>query len=95
MMEPVRKCRKCLLAELDNEKLLADVRQAVDRLGEELKVSDEVYRLRLEVCKECDYLNEGTCNACGCYVELRAATKAGSCPYSKWKGIKLDVHKQA
>ncbi len=87
-MDPVKKCKKCLLAELDNKKLLADVRQAVARLDIRDKVSDAIYESRLDVCKECDYLNEGTCNACGCYVELRAATKAGNCPYSKWKGIK-------
>ena len=78
-------CKKCLLAELDNEKMLAEVRQAIDRLADDMKVSDEIYRERLETCKECDYLNEGTCGACGCYVELRAAAKTGRCPYKKWK----------
>ena len=77
-------CRKCLLADLDNEKLLADVRQAIDRLDESMKVSSGVYEKRLEICKSCDYLNEGTCGACGCYVELRAAAKTGRCPYKKW-----------
>ncbi len=84
MMQPQRKCRKCLLAELDNEKLLEDVRLAIGRLPGELKVSEEDYESRLAVCKECNYLNEGTCNACGCYVELRAASKTGKCPYKKW-----------
>ena len=83
-MEPKRKCRKCLLAELDNEKLLAEVGLAISRLDRELKVSDDVYRARLGACRDCDYLNEGTCNACGCYVELRAAAKTGRCPYKKW-----------
>ncbi len=87
-MDPVRKCKKCLLAELDNEKLLADVRLAVSRLSDADKISDATYEMRLAVCKECDYLNEGTCNACGCYVELRAAARSGKCPYSKWKGLK-------
>ena len=77
-------CRKCLLADLDNEKLLADVRQAIDRLDESMKVSSGVYEKRLKICKSCDYLNEGTCGACGCYVELRAAAKTGRCPYKKW-----------
>ena len=78
-------CKKCLLAELDNEKLLAEVRQAIDRLADDMKVSDAIYGERLETCKECDYLNEGTCGACGCYVELRAAAKTGRCPYKKWR----------
>ncbi len=83
-MQSQRKCKKCLLAELDNEKLLEDVRLAIGRLPGELKVSDEEYDHRLAICKECNYLNEGTCNACGCYVELRAAAKTGKCPYKKW-----------
>ena len=84
-MDNKRFCRKCLLAELDDEKLLAEVRQAIDRLSDDMKVSDETYRKRLDVCKNCDYLNEGTCGACGCYVELRAAARTGKCPYKKWK----------
>ncbi|MBO4905305.1 MAG: hypothetical protein J5367_08800 [Lachnospiraceae bacterium] len=83
-MADKRICRKCLLAELDNEKLLAEVRQAIDRLGADLKVSDETYAKRLDICRSCDYLNDGTCGACGCYVELRAAAKTGKCPYKKW-----------
>ena len=83
-MEARRPCKKCLLAELDNEKLLADVRAAIDRLDDALKVSEDEYKKRLDMCRICDYLNEGTCNACGCYVELRAATKKGKCPYKKW-----------
>ncbi len=80
----MKPCRKCLLAELDNEKLLADVRAAIDRLDDSMKVTEDVYEDRLGKCRECDYLNEGTCNACGCYVELRAAAKTGKCPYRKW-----------
>lgn len=48
------------------------------------RVSDEKYEQRLSVCKECDHLNEGTCGACGCYVELRALATVSSCPYRKW-----------
>ncbi len=83
-MGSARKCRKCLLAELDNEKLLAEVRLAVERLGKDSRVLEETYQRRLNICRQCDYLNEGTCNACGCYVELRAAAKTGKCPYKKW-----------
>ena len=38
---------------------------------------------RLAVCKACDRLNAGTCNACGCYVELRALTGVSHCPHKK------------
>lgn len=83
-MDTKRICKKCLLAELDNEKLLADVQKAIRLLKDADKASDELYQNRLSLCKECDYLNEGTCGACGCFVELRAATAIGKCPYKKW-----------
>ena len=85
-MEKRRICKKCLLAELDNKELLAKVREAVERLDKDDRVTDGEYDARIAVCKDCDFLNEGTCNACGCYVELRAAAKAGRCPYKKWDG---------
>lgn len=48
------------------------------------RVEEACYENRLLVCKSCDYLHEGICGACGCYVELRAVAKAGRCPYKKW-----------
>lgn len=78
-----RICKKCLLrdmAEADKgmiEKYLAAIKQQ-DR------VPAEEYERRLAICKECDRLNSGTCAACGCYVELRAAGTVGHCPYKKW-----------
>lgn len=48
------------------------------------RIDDEGYETRLAVCKSCDFLNAGTCGACGCYVELRAAARVGRCPYKKW-----------
>lgn len=76
-------CKKCLLRDMAEE----DARH-LERYREAIKpgdrVDDEEYERRLSVCKECDLLNAGTCGACGCYVELRAAAKAGRCPYKKW-----------
>lgn len=83
-MEIGKICKKCLLAELDDKKLLADIEKAKSLLDEVDRASDVEYNKRLEICRECDYLNEGTCGACGCFVELRAASKTGRCPYKKW-----------
>lgn len=76
-------CKKCLLRELANEesKRIEIYKEAIKKQD---KVSDAVYEHRLLVCKNCDYLNQGTCAACGCYVELRAAAKTGKCPYHNW-----------
>ena len=63
------------------EKLITEGLKALP--AEDL-VPDEISSVRLDVCKECEKLNQGTCLACGCYVEIRAALKNGKCPYSKW-----------
>ncbi len=74
---------RCLLrdmAEADQEM----IQKYKDAIKKEDRVSSEVYETRLSVCKECDRLNAGTCLACGCYVELRALSPMGRCPYKKW-----------
>ncbi len=76
-------CKKCLLREMAE----ADAKM-IEKYKAAIKLSDRVeeteYEARLSVCKECDRLNAGTCGACGCYVELRAAAIVGHCPYKKW-----------
>ena len=68
MREDRRYCRKCLLKDLDAE----------------MKAPDDIYAQRLQICGDCEKLNQGTCAACGCYVELRAAARKASCPHKKW-----------
>ena len=77
-------CIKCLLSELDSGKIYEDIKRVISLMKADEKVPDSIYMQRLGVCKECTYLNEGTCNACGCYVELRGASVSGKCPYGKW-----------
>ena len=77
-------CLRCLLQELDPEKYKKDIRRILVLMDKEEKASEKVYKQRLETCRCCEYLYEGTCNACGCYAELRAAGKATHCPYKKW-----------
>lgn len=76
-------CKRCLLREMAE----ADYRK-IEKYKEAIKLEDRVvdeeYENRLNVCKSCDKLNDGTCAACGCYVELRALGKNTSCPYAKW-----------
>ena len=67
-MDKKRKiCKKCLLSEIDDAE----------------KCREDEYKRRLGICKECVLLNEGTCGACGCYVELRAIKKDARCPQEK------------
>lgn len=83
-MENPRRCRRCLLSELDRQTYLRELKSRIDAIPARDKTLAREYARRLELCRSCDYLGEGTCLACGCYVELRAAFKTGRCPYKKW-----------
>ncbi len=81
-----KRCRRCLLEELGEMRLLEQIRETVRAIPEAEKASPEVYLKRLEACKRCSRLNEGTCAECGCYVEVRAAYAGNYCPLlrPKW-----------
>jgi anaerobic ribonucleoside-triphosphate reductase len=76
-------CKKCLLREMAeaDAKMIKTYLEAIKKRD---RVDSLTYEKRLAVCKKCDLLNAGTCGACGCYVELRAAAVVGRCPYKKW-----------
>lgn len=69
---------------MDQNAYLVDLRSYIDNMDSELKAEQAVYEDRLALCKQCDYLNEGLCRACGCFVELRAVVERNRCPYEKW-----------
>jgi hypothetical protein len=74
-------CRKCLIADLPRgEKLREILRERLAQIPEEEKVGEGEYRERLERCRSCGELREGTCALCGCYPELRLARKGKGCP---------------
>lgn len=76
-------CKKCLLREMA-EADYSQIQKYKDAIKSQDRVSEEEYEHRLAICKNCDLLNAGTCGACGCYVELRAVSTVGHCPYKKW-----------
>lgn len=83
MQTEKRICKKCLLRDLAVEDQ-KNIKRYLDAIKRQDRVDEQVYEQRLTVCKECDRLHEATCQACGCYVELRAAIRHGRCPYKKW-----------
>lgn len=86
-MEPtnVRFCKKCLTRDLmDKDAYFKDLQEMIANIDPERKTPSDLYESRLTICKECDYLADGMCRACGCYVELRAAIRTNSCSYKKW-----------
>ena len=78
-----RICKACLLRDLaDADMSMIEKYKAAIKPAD--RVEAEEYERRLLVCKACDRLNAGTCQACGCYVEIRAAAKTGACPKKRW-----------
>ena len=79
-----KRCYKCLLREMDEAAYMEKLHRYIVLLDDDVKAGETLYGGRLEICRACDYLEAGTCLACGCYVELRAAVKKNRCPYKKW-----------
>lgn len=82
-MEQMRICKKCLLRDQAKEEQ-KELEKYLSVIKMEDRVLDEVYEQRLEICKQCDLLVAATCQACGCYVEFRAAVAHSRCPKKKW-----------
>lgn len=77
-------CKKCLLRDASAVDYKEIVAKHLATLKKEDLTSESEADRRLEICKQCDRLNLGTCLSCGCYVEIRAALKNGRCPKKKW-----------
>ena len=75
----LRVCRKCLPGQKNEEAFYED-----------LKVDQQIYEKRLNICSTCDRLMNGMCRLCGCFVELRAVQKVRNCPDlpAKWEAQK-------
>ena len=77
-------CRLCLLKDINPAEYELKIKRILDLMEAKEKASDEEYERRLNTCKECHYLKDGFCGACGCYVELRCARRTSDCPYERW-----------
>ncbi|MBO6090268.1 MAG: hypothetical protein J6P37_08170 [Lachnospiraceae bacterium] len=83
-MEYKKICKRCLISEMGEEAYREMIKKHTDIIKDEDKSDEATYKARLNVCKECEKLNAGTCASCGCYVEIRAALKRNACPNKKW-----------
>ncbi|NLB90064.1 MAG: hypothetical protein GX786_02425 [Clostridiales bacterium] len=79
-------CRRCLLEEIGDTATFDSIQKYKQAIAPHGKAEESLYQKRLEQCKQCDELLNGTCNLCGCYVQMRAALKQSRCPASpaKW-----------
>lgn len=75
----MKPCR-CLLKQAGEQELAQTISEYISTLSPDIKASADLYKRRLEKCRECDDLNSGVCGKCGCYVEMRAAVKTNRCP---------------
>ena len=50
-------------------------------------VSEEEYRMRLEICDRCDQRRGNRCLKCGCRLSLKARGRAFKCPLRKWPSV--------
>lgn len=88
--ESRRICKKCLLMDVDEKAYSEKIGRILELTEKERKADKELYEERLGICRGCEKLaatdeEVGTCLACGCFVELRAALKDAACPYKYWK----------
>lgn len=75
------RCRACLLRDtLSVEAYARIVMRARQALDGRLLAPGDVYEARLDACRACDQLQNGTCMLCGCLVEVRALRKDLHCP---------------
>ena len=74
----------CLLSALPAALAAQESPQPIPVVAPEDRTPEDAYAERMQRCRECDYLEQGMCRACGCYVELRAAKKTQHCSYDHW-----------
>lgn len=78
MME--NQCKKCLLSEKTEKDVIESINKRIEKLKDDERCPDDLYKERLSHCKKCDNLISGVCQKCGCYVEFRAAFLKQKCP---------------
>lgn len=78
-------CRKCMIPDFVEDKE-GFLRKWLEQMPEEERISDELYDQRLRICNSCEYLCNGMCRLCGCFIVIRAAGRRSYCPAvtSKW-----------
>ena len=83
MDEKKRVCKACLLRDLAEEDQ-KDLKKYLSLIKEKDRVDEAEYERRLLICRSCEFLNEATCLACGCYAEFRVFGRRSCCPKKKW-----------
>lgn len=75
-----RRCNKCDLYHRSEDAVRMDLSVYVDKISEDERVNDGLYRERLAQCEQCPHLFMKMCRLCGCFVEIRTAIAVQTCP---------------
>jgi len=82
MKLPKIKCKRCGAGDIAMfDEVKAQMPEYIKTIGEDMRVTDDEYKARLELCEECEGLAGGLmCKYCGCFVHMRALKKQMNCP---------------
>ena len=58
-------------------------------------VSSAEFTERLTICDCCDQRAESMCQACGCFLPLKARGRAMHCPLEKWPDLKTNENESS
>lgn len=49
-------------------------------------LSIEEFEKRMSICRDCEFYHKyaTTCNICGCFMKVKAASPSMKCPIDKW-----------
>ena len=83
-----RKLSKALAVEEINEYVgnndTLDMRTAPDRVKRNIIHDEEVLKMRWDICTACEFLKDGKCEKCGCFMKVKHKLAMASCPEGKW-----------
>ena len=85
-----RKLSKALALEQINEFAeyndTLDMRTAPDRVKGNIIHDEEVLKMRWDLCTGCEFLKDGRCSECGCWMKVKHKLSMARCPLNppKW-----------
>lgn len=64
-----------------------NVKSVID--GNELRVNNLVFSVRMEICYGCDmFIEDGErCSECGCFLSVKVSLFAEECPIGMWPPV--------
>ena len=63
-----------------------DMRIAPQAVKRNMIYDEEVLKMRWDICSSCEFLKDGKCTECGCYMRVKSKLSIARCPLNppKW-----------